>query len=277
MSPSGQSAVKKTSANPEYTAIYFERIDHDFSRKSAFRLELKIENGKMNCVLDDIHGQRHFERTIELAGNYDNEFDVLVQKLSSSGILKLQRSKKPVLNPDKDLLRLVFINGRDMCDIKCSSMDSGIELEKSKDAIRDFLNGFGLGTIAQSREEVEEEAKSHLRNAVEKSENYVGDLSLLRESAREFEAAISCYEQFTPPPPELKQARLGFAKVNELRKKKLAECQADFARAARKRDHAAMANACQSIMKIAGEKSRAYREAAEQLLLVKRNMNSKRR
>ena len=124
---------------------------------------------------------------------------------------------------------------------------------------------------------MEEEAKQHLRNAIDKRENYVSDLSLLRESAKEFEAAISCYEQFTPAPPELKQARSGFSEVNTLRLKKLREAQAEFTRCKRISDERGMLNACQDIMKISGERSKAYREAAEILRQVKRKLNAKKR
>ena len=41
-------------------------------------------------------------------------------------------------------------------------------------------------------------------------------------------------------------------------------------------DYSGMARACQDIMKIAGEKSKAYREAAEMLRSVKRAMDKKR-
>ena len=42
-------------------------------------------------------------------------------------------------------------------------------------------------------------------------------------------------------------------------------------------DYAGMVRACQDIMKITGEKSKAYRNAAEALRSVKRTMNSKKR
>ncbi|MBR4883698.1 MAG: hypothetical protein IKZ33_00120, partial [Lentisphaeria bacterium] len=261
----------------ENTVIYFERIDYDTEKKSAFRLELKIEGGKLSCILDDIAGQRHFSRNIDISGNYDNELEVLIQNLKKSGLPAVKQKNVSVTNPERDRLHLVFIDGKDYCNYQCSSSESGVEFDKCYEAIRDFLNGFGLVTIAQSREEVEEEAKQHLRNAMEKMENYAGDLSLLRESAREFEAAITCYEQFTPAPPELKKARLGFDKVNALRKKKLKEFYDDFARYRRKNDFPGMALACQNIMKIAGEKSKTYRQIANVLLHVKRQMDPKKR
>ncbi len=261
----------------ENSVIYFERIDYDTEKKSAFRLELRIENGKMTCTLDDIAGQRHFTREIELIGNYDNELELLIQNLKKSGLSKLKQKNISIPNPDRDRLHLIFIDNNEICNYKSSSSATGIEFEKCTDAIRDFLSGFGLVTIAQSREEVEAEARQHLQNAIENMENYAGDLSLLRKSAREFEAAISCYEQFTPAPPELKKAKLGFAKVNNLRKTKLAEYTADFNRCHRRLDYPGMANACQNIMKIAGEKSKAYRQAANALLNVKRQMDAKKR
>ena len=261
----------------ENTVVYFERIDYSTDKKSAFRVELKIENGKLFCLLDDIAGQRHFTREIELSGNYDNELEILIQKLKKSGILTLKQKNISITNPDTDQLHLVFIDGKDYCNYKCSSNETGAEFDKCYEAVRDFLNGFGLVTIAQSREEVEDEAKQHLRNAIEHMENYAGDYSLLRSSAREFEAAISCYEQFTPAPPELKKARLGFDKVNALRKQKLQEFNADFARCRNRKDYPGMAAACQNIMKIAGEKSKVYRQAANVLLNVKRQMDSRKR
>lgn len=271
------SSAEKLDGGHEDAVIYFERIDYDSSKKSAFRIELKIEKGKMVCVLDDIAGQRHFTRDIDLSGNYDNELELLIQKIKKSGIVKLKHKNVSVSNPDRDRLHLVFIDGKEMCNYQCSSSESGVEFDKCNDAIRDFLNGFGLMTIAQSREEVEEEAKQHLRNAIEKMENYAGDLALLREAAREFEAAITCYEQFTPAPPELKQAKTGFDKVNNLRKAKLQEYINEFNRCKRRRDYSGMANACQSIMKIAGEKSKTYREVANILLQIKRQMKSRKR
>ena len=261
----------------ENSVIYFERIDYDTAKNSAFRLELKIENGKMSCILDDIAGQRHFTREIDLIGNYDNEFELLIQNLKKSGITKLKQKNISAPNPDRDRLHLLFIDGNEICNYQSSSSETGIEFEKCTDAIRDFLNGFGLVTIAQSRDEVENEARQHLQNAIENMENYAGDLSLLRKAAREFEAAITCYEQFTPAPPELKKAKLGFAKVNNLRKEKLAEYTADFNRCHRRLDYPGMAAACQNIMKIAGEKSKAYRQAANALLNVKRQMDAKKR
>ena len=261
----------------ENSVIYFERIAYDTGKNSAFRLELKIENGKMSCILDDIAGPRHFTREIDLIGNYDNEFELLIQNLKKSGITKLKQKNITAPNPDRDRLHLIFIDGTEICNYQSSSTETGIEFEKCTDAIRDFLNGFGLVTIAQSREEVENEAKQHLQNAIENMENYAGDLSLLRKAAREFEAAITCYEQFTPAPPELKKAKLGFAKVNNLRKEKLAEYTADFNRCHRRLDYPGMAAACQNIMKVAGEKSKAYRMAANALLNVKRQMDAKKR
>lgn len=263
--------------NHENSVIYFERIDYDPVKKNAFRIELKIENGDMLCNLDDIAGQRHFSREIKLTENYDNEFELLIQKLKKSGIAKLKQKNISITNPERDRIHLLFIDGKDFCNYQCSSAETGVEFDKCYEAIRDFLNGFGLMTIAQSREEVEEEAKQHLRNAIEKMENYAGDLALLRESAREFEAAITCYEQFTPAPPELKKAKTGFDRVNKLRKEKLQEYTAEFARCQRKRDYPGMAAACQNIMKIAGEKSKIYRETANVLLNVKRQMDSKKR
>ena len=91
------------------------------------------------------------------------------------------------------------------------------------------------------------------------------------------EAAISCYEQFSPAPPELKQARTGFAEVNALRIRKLKEAQPEFTRCKRIGDERGMLHACQDIMKITGERSKAYREAAEILRQVKRQMNAKKR
>ena len=263
--------------NHENSVIYFERIDYDQAKKNAFRIELKIENGTMLCYLDDIAGQRHFSREIKLTENYDNEFELLIQKLKKSGIAKLKQKNISISNPERDRIHLLFIDGKDFCNYQCSSSETGVEFDKCYEALRDFLNGFGLMTIAQSREEVEEEAKQHLRNAIEKMENYAGDLALLRESAREFEAAITCYEQFTPAPPELKKAKTGFDKVNKLRKAKLQEYTAEFSRCQRRRDYPGMAAACQNIMKIAGEKSKIYRETANVLLNVKRQMDSKKR
>ena len=263
--------------NHEKAVVYFERIDYDSTKKNAFRIELKIENGTMWCNLDDIAGQRHFSREIKLIGNYDNELELLIQKLKKSGITKFKPKNVSIPNPERDRIHLLFIDNKEMCNYQCSSTETGVEFDKCYEAIRDFLNGFGLMTIAQSREEVEEEAKQHLRNALEKMENYAGDLSLLRESAREFEAAIICYEQFTPAPPELKVAKTGSEKVKKLREQKIDEYVKEFARYQRLKDYSGMAAACQNIMKVAGEKSPSYRNAANALLNVKRQMDKKKR
>ena len=261
----------------EQAVVCFERIAYDPENKTAFRFEMQIENGKMVCFLDDIAGRRHFTREIDLAKSYETELEVLLQKLKESGIGKFKPKNILTGDPDRDQVRLVFSYGDQFCDYKCASSDSGVEFEKCRNAISNFLSGFGLMTIAKNRDELEAEAKQHLRNAIDKRENYVSDLSLLREAAREFEAAISCYEQFSPPPPELKQARTGFAEVNELRLRKLKECNDEFKRCHRTMDYAGMVRACQDIMKITGEKSKAYRNAAEALRSVKRTMNSKKR
>lgn len=256
--------------------VYFERINYDPVEKSAFRFEMKIENGKMTCLLDDISGYRHFKREIDLAGNYETELEVLLQKLKKSGILQIKPKNISTINPERDRIHLILVNGTQLVNYQCTSSESGVEFDKCDQAIRDFLNGFGLITIAQNREELETEAKNHLRNAKDKQANYISDLSLLREAAREYEAAISCYEQFTPAPPELKEARTGFNAVNILRTQKLKECNNEFKRCHRRMDYSGMARACQDIMKIAGEKSKAYREAAEMLRSVKRAMDKRR-
>lgn len=260
----------------EDAVVYFERINYDPVAKSAFRFEMKIENGKMTCLLDDIAGYRHFKREIDLAGNYETELEVLLQKLKKSGILQIKPKNVSTVNPERDRIHLILVSGTQLADYKCTSSESGVEFDKCDQAIRDFLNGFGLITIAQNREELETEAKNHLRNAKDKQANYISDLSLLREAAREYEAAISCYEQFTPAPPELKEARTGFNAVNTLRTMKLKECNNEFKRCHRRMDYSGMARACQDIMKIAGEKSKAYREAAEMLRSVKRAMDKRR-
>lgn len=257
--------------------VYFERIAYSPEAKTAFRFEMKIEDGKMICFLDDISGQRHFKRELNLAENYETEFEVLLQKLKKSGIFQFKPKNISTPDPERDQIHLMLVYGNDFCNYKCSSTESGVEFDKCNQAIRDFLNSFGLVTIAQNREELEEEAKQHLQNAIDKRENYLSDLSMLREAAREFEAAISCYEQFSPAPPELKKARTGFAEVNELRLKKLKECTEDFKRCHRRMDYQGMRRACQDIMKISGEKSKAYRNAAETLRTVNRAMNSKKR
>ena len=256
--------------------VYFERINYDPVAKSAFRFEMKIENGKMTCLLDDIAGCRHFKREIDLIGNYETELEVLLQKLKKSGILQLKPKNISTVNPERDRIHFMLLCDAQLADYQCTSSESGVEFDKCDQAIRDFLNGFGLVTIAQNREELEAEAKNHLRNAKDKQLNYISDLSLLREAAREYEAAISCYEQFTPAPPELKEARTGFNEVNKLRTIKLKECNTEFKRCHRRMDYSGMARACQDIMKIAGEKSKAYREAAEMLRSVKRAMDKKR-
>ena len=257
--------------------VYFERISYDPETKSAFRFEMKIEDGKMVCFLDDIAGQRHFKRELSLAGNYENELVVLLHNLEKSGIFQFKQKNVSTYNPERDQVHLTISFLDKFCDYKCSSSESGVEFDKCRDAIQNFLTGFGLMTIAQKREELESEAQQHLRNAIDKHENYVSDLRLLRESALEYEAAISCYEQFTPAPPELKRARSGFEKVNALRLQKQQESINNFNRALRMADENAMILACQDIMKLAGEKSPIYRNAAEALRKVKRINSRKRR
>ena len=261
----------------EHAVVCFERIAYDPENKTAFRFEMQIENGKMVCFLDDVAGRRHFKREIDLAKSYETELEVLLQKIKDSGICKFKPKNIVTGNPERDQVHLVFSYDNQFCDYKCASSESGVEFDVCRNAISNFLTGFGLMTIAKNRDELEAEAKQHLRNAIDKRENYVSDLSLLREAAREFEAAISCYEQFSPPPPELKQARTGFEEVNELRRRKLKECSDEFKRCHRVMDYAGMVRACQDIMKITGEKSKAYRNAAEALRSVKRTMNSKKR
>ncbi len=261
----------------EQAVVYFERIAYDPESKTAFRFEMQIENGKMVCNLDDVAGRRHFTREIDLAKNYETELEVLLQKLKESGICTFKPKNIVTGNPERDQVHLVLFYDNQFCDYKCASSESGVEFDTCRNAISNFLSGFGLMTISKNREELEAEAKQHLRNAIDKRENYVSDLSLLREAAREFEAAISCYEQFSPPPPELKQARTGFEEVNNLRRLKLKECNDEFKRCHRTMDYAGMVRACQDIMKIAGEKSKTYRNAAEALRSVKRTMNSKKR
>ena len=270
--PSTQQEVNET-AN---AIVYFERIAYDPETKSAFRFEMKIENGKMVCFLDDIAGQRHFKRELDLAQNYENELVVLLHNLEKSGIFQFKQKNVSSYNPERDQVHLTISFLNKFCDYKCSSSESGVEFDKCRDAIQNFLTGFGLMTIAQKREELESEAMQHLRNAIDKQENYVGDLRLLRESVLEYEAAISCFEQFTPAPPELKKARSGREKVNALLQQKLQESRNNFNRALRLADINAMILACQDIMKLAGDKSPIYRNAAEALRKVKR-INSKRR
>ena len=272
--PSGSNTRNSYAA--EDAVIYFERINYDPGAKSAFRFEMKIENGKMTCLLDDIAGTRHFKREIDLSGNYETELEVLLQKLKESGILQLKTKNISVADPERDRIHLMLVCDNQLADYQCTSTESGVEFDKCDQAIRNFLNGFGLMTIAQNREELEAEAMNHLRNAKDKKANYISDLSLLREAAREFEAAISCFEQFTPAPPELKEAKTGFNAVNALRVQKLKECNNEFKRCYRRMDYSGMARACQDIMKIAGEKSKTYREAAETLRSVKRAMDKRR-
>lgn len=256
--------------------IYFERVEYDAVKKSAFRVEVRIENGIMSCVLDDVAGMRHFKREIKITGNYENELDILLQKLERSGIFKSKSDKEIPEEAEKDRCHLVIVAGNQLSDYRCSPNSASAEFQECHSALKEFLFCFGLSTIAQNRTEVEEDARSHLRNAIEKKENYLADLSYLREAAREFEAAISCYEQFVPAPPELKIAKSELAQVNQLRKQKLKEYQDEFERSRRRNDYSGMMTACKAIMKIAGERSIAYREAANMLLRV-RKLDSQRR
>ena len=266
----GQSVV------PSNAVVYFERVEYDPVKKSAFRVEVRIENGIMSCVLDDVAGMRHFKREIEISGNYENELGTLLHKLENSGIFKSKKDKEIPEETEKDRYHLVIVSGNEICDYRCSPNSASGAFQECNAALREFLFCFGLSTIAQNRRDIEDEARAHLNNAVEKKENYLKDLSYLRESAREFEAAISCYEQFTPAPPELKEAKKGLEHINNLRKQKLKEYQDEFERSRRRNDFSGMQSSCKAIMKIAGERSIAYREAANMLLRVRR-LDSKRR
>lgn len=277
MNDSGTPPAGKASLVPDDVVIYFERMEYDPVKKSAFRVEVKIENGMMSCILDDVAGARHFKREIKLSGSYDNELELLVQKFERSGILKLKPADVIPADVERDRFHLIFVKNNEICDYRCSQNSSKVEFQDCYLALRDFLSGFGLSTIAQNRQDVEREAREHLRNAVDKRDNYMSNLALLRESARDFEAAISCFEQFTPAPPELKIARQGLDQVNRLRKLKLKEFQDEFKRCHRRKDYSGMAIACQEIMKVAGERSIAYREAANMLLQVRRIESGRRK
>ena len=254
--------------------IHFERIEYDSANKNAFRMEMTIENGKMLCVVDDIAGMRHFKsREISIEGNYEDEFEKLVRAIRDSGIFKMQNRNVVSQSSSRDSIRLVFCIGKDAGEFTYSQNSAPNEFNKCCFELRNFLHTFGLSTIAQNRNEIENEARSHLRNGLDKLDNYISDIALLREASRDFEAAVSCYEQFSPAPPELKTARENLAKVALLRKQLLKQFQDEFSRSSRRNDYPGMADACQNIMKIAGENSDAYREAASMLSRVRNSKN----
>ena len=254
--------------------IHFERIEYDTANKNAFRMEMTIENGKMLCIVDDIAGMRHFKsREIAIEGNYEDEFEKLVRAIKDSGIFKMQNRNVVSQSSNRDRIRLVFCIGKDAGEFTFSQNSAPNEFNRCCFELRNFLHTFGLSTIAQNRHEIENEARSHLRNGLDKLDNYISDIALLREASRDFEAAVSCYEQFSPAPPELKTARENLAKVALLRKQLLKQFQDEFSRSRRRNDYPGMADACQNIMKIAGENSDAYREAASMLSRVRNSKN----
>ena len=268
-------AAQDPAAAAKKFLLYYEKCIT--SQDNAFRIELRIENGKGLFTIDDLKSKRHFRREIPSV----NPASIELLQLAAQRVdfPHLDDPAEGGKSASESEFRRLLIAGRDlpMHDVRVVNTQPPKAFEDLEHAIGVFAENYGLQTFSLTPEELLAQAESNFLKAEDLFENREARLSNLRAAVVRYQTAVDYLEQFAPRPPIWEKARTRLAEAKQLRDAKLLDLKKERIRLARLKEYDQVRYILNQTMELADPDSPEYDFARKKIFEIDSFLNQGRR
>ncbi|MBO5762281.1 MAG: FHA domain-containing protein [Lentisphaeria bacterium] len=244
---------------------------------NAFRIELRIENGKGLFLIDDLKSKRHFRREIPAV----NPASVDLLRLAAKRVdfPQITAPAKGSKSVSEGEFRRLLIADTDlpMHDVRVINTQPPKAFEDLEHAIGVFAENYGLQTFSLTPEELLAQAENNFLKAEDLFENREARLSNLRSAVQRYQIAVDYLEQFAPRPPIWEKARTRLAEAKQLRDAKLLDLKKERIRLARLKEYDQVRYILNQTMELADPDSPEYDFARKKIFEIDSFLNRGRR
>ncbi|MCF6176926.1 MAG: FHA domain-containing protein [Victivallaceae bacterium] len=208
---------------PKLFLLIYEKTK--LSPDNIFRFFMKVEDRKAYFSIDDLKSQRSYEKTVEIT---QYQLDDLKHEIEQAEIMgDIAPPAGSATNELDETKRLIVSYDGQLKDIKIINNAMPVSFIKITDIINNFVEHYGLQTIALTPEELKEKAKELFNKAELLFHNRAGNPANLRKAVVRYKMAEDFLSQFSPKPPMWSKAKKQAGIAEDLRRKRLKELKND--------------------------------------------------